>query len=776
MSRLVELNLQAPALGSQTLSASSTGSVHAARPGPLDYSPPVRQPVDYSPPVRQPVAYTPPSLPATSAPSLSIPALGSGPVRSPERPEVASAERAPSIVPVVDLAALDVEPGLGHRGSGARSRGSAKSAPRSWMAAEPPQGSWPASDETPKRNSRDHNIWPQPEEQQSDSDSDATVPVGSPRPGVWNATSDSGLRAASRASVRPSVMTIEVDLTADMPGAPAKDQAATAATAAREKLRRSVHELRLASSAAEDVSGIDDVRSAAGGARSAEPMPRRPQPVQQPISPAQAVQQPAPAASGSSGAFVSGLKGFSLGLGHTFANGSVAGGTGRGCDGLLDALATHGQPGEWWHDSIILGRLSAIAQRYFSAKSCRNPWKAWVQLVATTRSKKALRLRHRQMLAFRRWRWRSLANGRYRCKMPLIRAIERLPQATLRPAWARLRQAVFMRRDLERRLRLLYLMERKMLDMLAGTHYHQSLLRLGLAGLWLATQISPHPHRERQQRVDANLSAQLQAASDGPHSGSHVRQVVRRCWRRWSFATRLWLSSAEYRVRETEAWLAGECTTPRSIATSAVVQPVLQANDFEEAPAIMSEPVMLAMEPSPSALLDASGSPLQASPRGGRAGAAVPHGLRLPFPEVPFPSELLSPLSTNSIEHSRPPRPSRAARLVTREDDIAEPPQRTRLHYQQPSASPQHGGLGPSQRRGSAGDSASAPGPSWSQPSSDEDSAAAEAAAKARVMTTRAATRFEREAAPSDVDDYWKQRCRIAPTPAVRPVVLPTRH
>lgn len=43
--------------------------------------------------------------------------------------------------------------------------------------------------------------------------------------------------------------------------------------------------------------------------------------------------------------------------------------------GLGGALSTFGAPAEWWHDSIILGRLSALALRYFASKATQKPWR-----------------------------------------------------------------------------------------------------------------------------------------------------------------------------------------------------------------------------------------------------------------------------------------------------------------------------------------------------------------------------------------------------------------
>lgn len=47
--------------------------------------------------------------------------------------------------------------------------------------------------------------------------------------------------------------------------------------------------------------------------------------------------------------------------------------------GLGGALSTFGAPAEWWHDSIILGRLSALALRYFASKATQKPWRHWAE-------------------------------------------------------------------------------------------------------------------------------------------------------------------------------------------------------------------------------------------------------------------------------------------------------------------------------------------------------------------------------------------------------------
>ena len=240
----------------------------------------------------------------------------------------------------------------------------------------------------------------------------------------------------------------------------------------------------------------------------------------------------------------------------------------RDRDGLGGALLTFGAPSEWWHDSIILGRLSALALRYFASKATQKPWRAWLQHVQRAREKHRLGLRSQLQLALRRWHRNCVRYGsRMQNKFPLVLALQKIVQSNLAPAWSRYRQAVFLQRDVDRRLRLLHIIRWKMMNTMAQVHYCQTLQRLGLAGLWLAakskdvTSASPSPANSPE--VWSSYST----------AKSHLQQVVSRAWRKWWFATRMWLTSAQYRERELEAWLAGECSTPRSMVVAEAFGP-----------------------------------------------------------------------------------------------------------------------------------------------------------------------------------------------------------
>eukprot|EP00929_Paragymnodinium_shiwhaense_P097960 TRINITY_DN5951_c0_g1_i1.p1 TRINITY_DN5951_c0_g1~~TRINITY_DN5951_c0_g1_i1.p1 ORF type:complete len:967 (+),score=147.37 TRINITY_DN5951_c0_g1_i1:166-3066(+) len=333
---------------------------------------------------------------------------------------------------------------------------------------------------------------------------------------------------------------------------------------------------------------------------------------------------------------------------------------------LGEALSAFGTPNEWWHDSIILGRLSAVALRYYSHKACRRPWEAWRSYVGLQRQKTNLRLQTQRIVALRTWRWRTVVSSRrMRSKLPLIRALLKLPRVVLKPTWERLKQAVFLRRDLARRLKLLHLIQWKMLNTLARANYYQNLLRLGLAGLWMATMVSPQRDQQRRRpSVDASL------ASEAPAAKGHVGQVMRRVWRRWSYATQMWLNSSEYRVRETEAWLAGGCSTPKSIATSALLQPTLECQ----------ERVAAALLHGDNPWLHHGGS---LSPRAAAGFGGAPSAL--PFPEAePLHDSSVLQLSAHGHGHAdmvSVPRVKPISRVAAKlreleEAPITEPPQR----------------------------------------------------------------------------------------------------
>lgn len=254
---------------------------------------------------------------------------------------------------------------------------------------------------------------------------------------------------------------------------------------------------------------------------------------------------------------------------------------GRAGDGLGGALSTFGAPAEWWHDSIILGRLSALALRYFASRATLKPWRAWLQHVQRAREKHGFYIRSQKQLALRTWHRNSVRHGRrMQNKLPLILALQKVVQSNLQPAWRRYRQAVFLQRDVDRRLRLLHIIRWKMMNTMAQVHYCQTLQRLGLAGLWLASK-------------SKDVASRSPSPANSPEVGwssakSHVQQVVSRAWRKWWFATRMWLTSAQFRERALEAWLAGECSTPRSMV-------VAEAFEGEDAGPMALDPVATPM-------------------------------------------------------------------------------------------------------------------------------------------------------------------------------------
>eukprot|EP00931_Biecheleriopsis_adriatica_P079777 TRINITY_DN53125_c0_g1_i1.p1 TRINITY_DN53125_c0_g1~~TRINITY_DN53125_c0_g1_i1.p1 ORF type:complete len:616 (-),score=63.67 TRINITY_DN53125_c0_g1_i1:172-1968(-) len=317
--------------------------------------------------------------------------------------------------------------------------------------------------------------------------------------------------------------------------------------------------------------------------------------------------------------------------------------------GLGGALSTFGAPSEWWHDSIILGRLSALARRYSDTRTLKRPWQAWLwQLRRGRQKREACRKTHLQ-LAMRSWHYRTMVHGlRLRRKIPLIRAIMKLPQKTLNTAWGKFRQAVFLQRDVDRRLRLLHLVRQKMLNTMAQVHYHQTLLRLGLAALWLAAKTG---ESRRLTSPSPELSPEASSAQYYVSGRNQIQHVVGRAWRRWWFATRMWLSSSQYREREVEAWLAGECSTPRSMKLaeawgSSVTQPGLT----EPSP-LLATPTPLLAPPK-----DFTSSLVQrASPAAGDS--TFLNSTELPFPEATDEPLLLQGSASKVLEEFQFQRP-----------------------------------------------------------------------------------------------------------------------
>eukprot|EP00746_Dinoflagellata_sp_MGD_P006315 gnl/MRDRNA2_/MRDRNA2_112318_c0_seq1.p1 gnl/MRDRNA2_/MRDRNA2_112318_c0~~gnl/MRDRNA2_/MRDRNA2_112318_c0_seq1.p1 ORF type:complete len:930 (-),score=153.03 gnl/MRDRNA2_/MRDRNA2_112318_c0_seq1:72-2861(-) len=230
---------------------------------------------------------------------------------------------------------------------------------------------------------------------------------------------------------------------------------------------------------------------------------------------------------------------------------------GRG--GIGEVLSAYGQPGEWWHDSIILGRLSALAARYHAVKTTTRPWQAWRARCQAARQKREIIKRNRRLVALRTWRWRQLTGGKRKNKRPLCEALSMLLRKEgLAPAWESMRKVVFQYRDMQRQLALLCLAKARAMGELALGHYYRNLLRLGLAGFWIAVRLYHNTPRR------ASDTAAQRPAVD---SRGHVVEVLMKTWLRWTHGVRLWVPPAIYELQQTERWLLGDNATPRAIVT-----------------------------------------------------------------------------------------------------------------------------------------------------------------------------------------------------------------
>merc|ERR1711904_365686 len=104
------------------------------------------------------------------------------------------------------------------------------------------------------------------------------------------------------------------------------------------------------------------------------------------------------------------------------------------------------------------------------------------------------------------WRWRQLINGRCKNKWPLIEALCIVLRKGLSPAWENMRRAVFHHRDMKRKLFLLYLAKARAMGELALGHYYRNLLRLGLAGFWIAVRLQHNTPRATEHGVEQDRS------------------------------------------------------------------------------------------------------------------------------------------------------------------------------------------------------------------------------------------------------------------------------
>ncbi|CAK0815956.1 unnamed protein product, partial [Prorocentrum cordatum] len=142
---------------------------------------------------------------------------------------------------------------------------------------------------------------------------------------------------------------------------------------------------------------------------------------------------------------------------------------------LGGAPLAYGPPGYRWHDSVVVGRMSALALRYFAWRATKRPMEAWKALVAAAGAGEAERAGRQRRRALQHWRGHAAArSGHLRGKLPLLRALVRLQRRALGPAWDRVRHAAAAGRDLERRLRLLHLIQLRTLDTMARARYYQT--------------------------------------------------------------------------------------------------------------------------------------------------------------------------------------------------------------------------------------------------------------------------------------------------------------
>eukprot|EP00746_Dinoflagellata_sp_MGD_P167227 gnl/MRDRNA2_/MRDRNA2_97685_c0_seq1.p1 gnl/MRDRNA2_/MRDRNA2_97685_c0~~gnl/MRDRNA2_/MRDRNA2_97685_c0_seq1.p1 ORF type:complete len:539 (+),score=35.81 gnl/MRDRNA2_/MRDRNA2_97685_c0_seq1:172-1617(+) len=201
----------------------------------------------------------------------------------------------------------------------------------------------------------------------------------------------------------------------------------------------------------------------------------------------------------------------------------------------------------WWRDNVIIGRLSALARRYWSLRMCARPFRAWTQYTQTKVMKKESSRKQQIEVVISMWRCRALHRFYWR-ELPLVRVLtQTLCRAGLRSAWTRLQSWACSWRSVMQRATLLRLMRLKMMNSIAVCHHIRSLYQRGLGGFWIcAKQVQPSRGHSHTSRASGSQSVNCMYGSENENRGVLLR-VQSRTWQRWRHATRSWCIQERYR-------------------------------------------------------------------------------------------------------------------------------------------------------------------------------------------------------------------------------------
>lgn len=235
----------------------------------------------------------------------------------------------------------------------------------------------------------------------------------------------------------------------------------------------------------------------------------------------------------------------------------------------------------WWRDNVIIGRLSALARRYWSLRMCARPFRAWSEYAKTKMRKREFQRKQQIEVVMHVWKCRALHRCFWR-ELPLLRLLNQsVCRAGLRSAWNRLRSWANSWRMVMQRQMLLHLVRAKMMNGMAVCHHMRSLYLRGLGAFWVCTKslksrhsrhahahahrhshphdhadAYPHDHSNAHPHVHHSYSQALEqrSANRANEAGTEPRSVLlrvqSRTWRRWRYATLMWLSQEKYQQKQ----------------------------------------------------------------------------------------------------------------------------------------------------------------------------------------------------------------------------------
>lgn len=209
----------------------------------------------------------------------------------------------------------------------------------------------------------------------------------------------------------------------------------------------------------------------------------------------------------------------------------------------------------WWQENVFLGRLSALARRYCSVKTCVKPLQAWRDHAESRRQIRKDKHAKGLNVVLQMWHCRAL-NSHFRREAPLARALTRLACSSLQSAWSQMRRLTDAWKEVQRGRALLLLVRKKALYNTACAFHLHLLLRRSLAAIWANAQaaLQSRGGRKRQTRKEWNKAPGFQSEYGGElQCQSALVRVQQQCWRRWRGAILAWLDRQQFHRLRSQA-------------------------------------------------------------------------------------------------------------------------------------------------------------------------------------------------------------------------------